>query len=231
MKAKDVMTAKVVTVSPDHSVRHAARIMLDNHVSGLPVVDDAGRLVGLISEGDMLRRSELGLGGMALPEQQPGAREERATTYVRAHSWRVSDVMTPDPVIVDETASLARIATLMEERGIKRVPVVRDGVLVGIVSRADLLHAVATVKLPNPARGDEAIRRSILARFDETTGLHGMNLSVTVADGVVHLWGEVDTEQCRRAARVVAEGVRGVEAVVEHFSSPQQSGGAPRSAG
>lgn len=228
MKAKDVMTTKVVTVSPDHSIRHAAKIMLDNGVSGLPVVDDEGRLVGIISEGDMLRRTELGLGGMMASEKEQADREKRARSYVKGHSWRVSDVMTPDPVVVDEETSLARIATLMGEREIKRLPVLRNGALVGIVTRADLLYAVATAKLPDTTRGDEAIRRSILARFDENTGLQGLNISVTVAEGMVHLWGEVDTEECRKAARVVAEGVRGVEGVVEHFSGAEQEGGARR---
>ncbi|MGO4837873.1 CBS domain-containing protein [Rhizobiaceae sp. 2RAB30] len=218
MKAKDVMTAKVVTVSPDHSIRHAAKIMMDNGVSGLPVVDDAQRLVGVISEGDMLRRTELGLGGMVATPGEEADREQKARSYVKAHSWRVSDVMTPDPVVVDEETSLARIAALMGEREIKRVPVLRNGALVGIVTRADLLYAIATAKLPDTTRGDEAIRRSILARFDENTGLKDLNISVTVAGGMVHLWGEVDTEECRQAARVVAEGVRGVEGVVEHFS-------------
>lgn len=218
MKAKDVMTTKVVTVSPDHSIRHAAKIMMDNGVSGLPVVDDAQRLVGIISEGDMLRRTELGLGGMVATAGEEADREQRARSYVKAHSWRVSDVMTKDPVVVDEERSLARIAALMGEREIKRVPVLRDGALVGIVTRADLLYAIATAKLPDTSHGDEAIRRSILARFDENTGLKDLNISVTVAGGMVHLWGEVDTEECRQAARVVAEGVRGVEGVVEHFS-------------
>ncbi|BCH28636.1 hypothetical protein MesoLjLc_05660 [Mesorhizobium sp. L-8-10] len=231
MKAKDVMTTKVVTVSPDHSIRHAAKIMMENGVSGLPVVDDEGRLVGIISEGDMLRRTELGLEGMVLPEQEQADREQRARSYVKAHSWRVSDVMTPAPVVVGEEASLARIAALMGEREIKRVPVLRDGTLVGIVTRADLLYAVATAKLPDTTRGDEAIRRSILARFDENAGLQDLNISVTVADGIVHLWGEVDAEECRRAARVVAEGVRGVEGVVAHFSTTEQEGGERRDAG
>lgn len=218
MKAKDVMTTKVVTVSPDHSIRHAAKIMMENGVSGLPVVDDAQRLVGVISEGDMLRRTELGLGGMVATAGEEADREQKARSYVKAHSWRVSDVMTPDPVVVDEETSLASIAALMGEREIKRVPVLRDGALVGIVTRADLLYAIATAKLPDTTRGDEAIRRSILARFDDNTGLKDLNISVTVAGGMVHLWGEVDTEECRQAARVVAEGVRGVEGVVEHFS-------------
>lgn len=218
MKVRDVMTIKVVTVSPDHSVRHAAKIMLDNHVSGIPVVDDAGRLVGVISEGDLLRRSELGLRAIASAERTA---EEQAQAYVKAHAWKVADVMSGKPVVVSEDTDLAGVATLMEEHSVKRLPVLRGDVLVGIVSRADLLRAVASASLDATAPGDEAIRRSILARIDETTGLTGMNISVTVLDGLVHLWGEVEGEACRRAAHVVAEGVRGVKGVVDHFTEPE----------
>lgn len=218
MKASDVMTTKVVTVTPDHSVRHAAEIMLDNHVSGLPVVDDSGELVGIISEGDLLRRSELGLDALAGHRRSP---EEQARAYVKAHAWKVGDVMSDRLVVVDEDTDLARVATLMEENDIKRVPVARDGRLVGIVSRADLLRAVASARLDATAPGDEAIRRSILARLDESTGLAGMNISVTVADGLVHLWGNVEGEDCRKAARVVADGVRGVKGVIEHFADAE----------
>lgn len=218
MKARDVMTTRVVTVTPDHSVRHAAEIMLDNHVSGLPVVDDDGRLVGIISEGDLLRRSELGLDALAAHGRSP---EEQARAYVKAHAWKVGDVMSDNPVVVDEDTDLARIATLMEENDVKRLPIMRDGGLIGVVSRADLLRAVASAKLDATAPGDEAIRRSILARLDENTGLAGMNISVTVADGLVHLWGNVEGEDCRKAARVVAEGVRGVRGVIEHFADAE----------
>lgn len=218
MKASDVMTTKLVTVTPDHSVRHAAEIMLENHVSGLPVVEDGGRLVGIFTEGDLLRRSELGLAAIASSSRSP---EEQARAYVKAHAWKVSDVMSDKLVTVDENMDLARIATLMEENGINRVPVLRDGEMIGIVSRADLLRAVASAKFDATARGDEAIRRSILARLEENTGLAGMNISVTVADGLVHLWGNVESEACRIAARVVAESVRGVNGVVGHFTEAE----------
>ncbi|HWK64722.1 MAG TPA: CBS domain-containing protein [Rhizobiaceae bacterium] len=218
MKASDVMTTKVATVTPDHSVRHAAKIMLENHVSGLPVVDDGGRLIGIVTEGDLLRRSELGLATVASPSRSP---EEQARAYVKAHAWNVSGVMSDKLVTVDEDMDLAQIATLMEENNIKRVPVTRDGGLIGIVSRADLLRALASAKLDGTARGDEAIRRSILARLDENTGLAGMNISVTVSDGLVHLWGNVESEDCRIAARVVAESVRGVKGVIGHFTEAE----------
>jgi len=162
MNTNDVMTKNVVTVSPDHGVRHAATIMLVNHVSGLPVIDDEGRLVGLISEGDLLRRVELGLGAIARSAEQAHSAEERARAY--------------------ETAA-----------------------------------------------GDKAIRRSIVTRLNEQTGLEGKAVTVTVADGLVHLWGNVDTDDCRNAARVVAESVRGVRGVVQHF--PQEEPDSRRDGG
>ncbi|KSV79587.1 CBS domain-containing protein [Ensifer sp. ENS07] len=218
MRVKDVMTTSVVKLSPDNSVRQAARIMLDNHVSGLPVVDGDGALVGVISEGDLIRRSELGGG---IPVADPtGAADERASAYVRRSSWRVGDAMTANPVTIDEDASVARVASLMRERGIKRVPVLRNGLVVGIVSRADLLQAILSAKQDETAAGDEAIRRSILVRIGENTGLEGLDIKVAVTDGIVHLWGNVDTADCRKAARILAENVRGVRGVVEHYAEP-----------
>ncbi|TIP81168.1 MAG: CBS domain-containing protein, partial [Mesorhizobium sp.] len=154
MRAKDVMTAKIVTVSPDHSVRHAARIMLDHRISGMPVVDDDGRLAGIVSEGDFLRRSELGA-----PALSPG----EARSYVKGHSWKVADLMTSDVVVADEETPIERTAALMQEHGIKRIPVMKGQRLVGIVSRADLLRVVVAAKFDDAtAAGDDAIRRSIL---------------------------------------------------------------------
>ncbi|WP_077961183.1 CBS domain-containing protein [Ensifer adhaerens] len=218
MRVKDVMTTVVVKLSPDNSVRQAARIMLDNHVSGLPVVDDAGALVGVLSEGDLIRRTELGGGGLAVDASL--AADERAHAYVRRSSWRVGDAMTTDPVTIDEDAPIGRLAALMQERHIKRVPVLKDGRLIGIVSRADLLQAILVARQDETATGDDAIRRSILIRLGENTGLEGLDIKVAVSDGVVHLWGNVETDDCRRAARVLAEGVRGVRGVVEHYSEP-----------
>ena len=214
MRARDVMTTKVVRISPDNSVRQAAAIMLDNHVSGVPVVDDDGHLLGIISEGDLIRRTELISHALSSPEMSA---DERANAYVKRHSWKVGDAMTPDPVTIEEDASLARVATVMLERGIKRIPVTRDGALVGIVSRADLLHAILAAKTDETVPGDDAIQRSIVVRLGEGTGLEGLDVEVTVSDGIVHLWGNVETADCRRAARILAEGVRGVRGVVEHF--------------
>lgn len=216
MDAKDVMTRTVVTVSPDHSLRHAARIMLDRGISGVPVVDDDGRLVGIVTEGDLLRRSELA--GPGLSSQQTETSDEKARAYVKSHSWKIGDVMSSDLVEVDEETPVARVAALMAERGIKRVPVMKGRRLVGIVSRADLLRVLIAAKIDDAASGDDAIRRSILARLREDAGVEVNNLALTVAGGLVHLSGVVKSQSERDAARVVAEGVRGVKGVFDNLS-------------
>lgn len=214
------MTTKLVAVSPDNNVRHAAEIMLANHVSGLPVIDGRGMLVGVISEGDLIRRTELGSEAIASLVNGSLTAEERALAFIRRSSWKVGDAMSRNPITIDEDTSLAHVSRLMQEHGIKRVPVARNGELVGIVSRADLLKAIVLSDIDDMAAGDEALRRSIVVRLGEDTGLDGFDLKVTVSEGIVHLWGDVTTEECRRAACVVAENVRGVRGVVEHFSQP-----------
>ncbi len=210
MKAKDVMTANVVTVSPDHSVRHAARIMLDHRISGMPVVDDNGHLAGIVSEGDFLRRSELG--ASAFPAG--GARG-----YVKGHSWKVADLMSSDVVVADEETPIAQIAALMQEHGIKRIPVMRGPRLVGVVSRADLLRVVVAAKFDDDtAAGDDAMRRSILTRLREDAGINGDALTLTVSNGLVRISGAVRSQSERDAIRVVAEGVRGVKGVFDHLN-------------
>ncbi|GCA52890.1 hypoxic response protein 1 [Sinorhizobium sp. KGO-5] len=218
MNAKDVMTLDVVTVSPDHSVRHAARIMLDHRISGVPVVDDDGRVVGILTEGDLMRRSEFGFKALASINRQFDSSEDNAGAYVKSHSWKVADVMTSDLVVIDEETPVSRIAALMEEHRIKRVPVMNGELLVGVVSRADLLNALVTAKLDDTAPGDDAIRRSILTRLREDAGVKGDELTLTVADGLVHFSGVVSSQSERDAARVVAEGVKGVKGVFDHLS-------------
>jgi CBS domain-containing protein len=219
MKASDVMTTDVVSIGPETSVRHIAQLMLRHRVSALPVLDDDGRLVGIVSEGDLMRRGELGgdqhrswwLNLFAGPE-------EIASEYVKQHGQRAKDVMTSRVVSIDEHASVATIAAILEEKRVKRLPVLRDGRLIGIVSRADLLHAIATASLDQCAPGDDAIRRAVLTRIRHEAGVRDSTLSVTVSDGVVHLWGAVGSAAERRAAEVAAETVHGVSAVVDHTS-------------
>ena len=211
MLAKDLMTSDVVTVRPGHSIWHVAQIMLDNDVSGLPVVDDNDRLVGIITEGDLLRRIELGT------KTAPMAADERWEAFVKAHSWKASDVMTADVVTAGEETPIDALATLMDQHHIRRMPVVREAKLVGIVSRKDLLRVIAAAKRDNIPPGDEAMRRAILARLGEIADLHNAQLTVTVSDGVVQLAGRVGSDAGRQVARVIAESIHGVAGVRDHM--------------
>lgn len=212
MKAADVMSREPVRVCPGHNVHHAARIMLERGISGLPVIDDDNRLVGIITAGDLLRRSELT--PLEAPQLPPTASpEERARAYVKSHSWSVGDVMTSPVVTVDEDAPLDRVAMLLDEHHVRRLPVMNEGRLSGIVSRTDLLRRVVEQLPDRTAHGDPAIRRSILARLTEGTGLDITRIDVKVKDGLVKLSGRVGSQSEREAARVVAEGLSGVSGV------------------
>ncbi|MDP1700272.1 MAG: CBS domain-containing protein [Aestuariivirga sp.] len=211
MLTKDLMTSKVVTVGPGNSIWHAAQKMLDHDVSGLPVVDDSGRLAGMLTQGDLLHRIELGT------ETAPAAPEQRLGAYVKAHSWNVGDVMTAAVISAKEDTPIHAVATLMDRHRIRRMPVVRDGKLVGIISRKDLLRVIAAARRETIPPGNDAMRRAILARLAENTDLQGAHLTVTVSGGVVHLGGTVCSDAERKAARVTAESVRGVEGVCDHM--------------
>jgi CBS domain-containing protein len=220
MKATDVMTHRVVWVGPDAPVSAAISLMLQHKVSGLPVVNDAGNVVGIVTEGDLLRRAETGT------ERQrkrwlefllgPG---RVAVDYVHAHGRKVADVMTAEPLTVIEDTPLTEVVDLMERRRVKRLPVVRGRRLVGIVSRANLLQAMASL-LPvvaAPSPGDATIRDRIMAEFSKESWAPLALVNVTVRDGVVDLWGSLIDERQRRAVCVVAENVEGVKQVRDHM--------------
>ncbi|MBA4033239.1 MAG: hypothetical protein C0480_01345 [Bradyrhizobium sp.] len=218
MRAHQIMTRAVVTVTPDSTILEAADIMLKHHVSGLPVVDAAGKLVGIVSEGDFIRRSEIGT-------QRKRSRWLKflmgtdATQYVREHGRKVSEVMTRDPLTIAEEATLEEIVNAMEANGIKRMPVMRDGKLVGIVSRANLLHAVASLarEIPDPTADDDHIRSRIIQAL-EKHDWSPFGLNVIVRDGIVHLSGVITDEESRHAAIVATENVSGVKKVHDHLS-------------
>jgi CBS domain-containing protein len=221
MQAKDVMTTKVVTVGPDARVEHIAALMLERRISGVPVVDTDGRLVGIVTEGDLMRRPDIGTERhrgwwLKLFEDE----RERASEYARAHGSRAEQVMTRNVITVTEETSLGEIARLLEEHRIKRVPVVRDGKPVGIVSRANLLHALAARPSPRPPerwKGDRELRDEIMRVLDrEDLATHGP-LNVTVTSGVVELWGLVESEDERRAIRVAVENVPGVASIKDNL--------------
>src|SRR5262249_52516891 len=221
MKVKDVMTSQVISVEPDTTILPAIRIMLQRRISGLPVIDGNGRLVGMVTEGDFLRRAETGT-----ERRRPRWLEfligpgRLADEYRRAHGRKISEIMTTDPITATEEASLTEVVALMEKRQIKRVPVVRGDKVVGIVSRANLVHALAGVarEIKPAEAGDQAIRDLVLAELTGKPWAPVSLIDVSVRDGVVDLWGTITDERERAAIVVAAENVPGVKAVNDHLA-------------
>lgn len=220
MQASDVMTRNFVSIGRDAPIREAIRLMLDNRVSGLPVVDTAGKMVGILTEGDLVRRSEIATERHRWPWLEfvmgPG---RMASDYVKAHGRVVDELMTHDVTVVAPDTPLADIVALMERRRIKRLPVIDNGMLVGIVSRADLLVALgrALDAAQAPAGNDDDIRVRVLAELEKANWAPRAGLTVTVADGVVELNGVIFDEHERDALRVAAENVPGVKGVSDRL--------------
>jgi CBS-domain-containing membrane protein len=218
MQIRDVMTRNVISVAAGDTIFKAARIMLQNEISGLPVVDAAGNLVGIVTEGDFLRRSEIGT-----QRRRPKWLEflvgpgRLASEFVHATGRKIDDVMSSDPCTVTEDDSLESVVDLMERRRIKRLPVLRDGKLIGIVSRANLLHALVSLarRTAQQTSDDSTIRDNILAALAEQHWAPKVN--VVVKDGAVELWGMIADERERQACIVVAENVAGVKQVHDHL--------------
>jgi len=216
MQVKDVMTSPVISVEPDASIWQAVRIMLQRRISGLPVIDKHGRLVGMVSEGDFLRRAETGT-----QRRRPNWLEflmgpgRLADEYTRSHGRKIQDIMTPDPVTVTEATSLDEVVRTMEKRRIKRLPVVRGKEVVGIVSRANLIHALASIvrELVPTTATDEAIRAQLLTELAKEPWAPVALIDVIVRNGVVELWGTITEERQRQALIAAAENVPGVKAV------------------
>jgi CBS-domain-containing membrane protein len=207
-------------VARDASVSAAIRLMLDNHISGLPVLDDEGHVVGILTEGDLLRRGETGT-----ERQRPRWLEllvgpgRMAGEYVKTHGRRVAEIMTRDLATVTQDTALEQVVQLMERRRIKRVPVLEGASLVGIVSRADLLRALAEAIEKETAQtaGDDEIRDRILAELAKVAWVPRDGLAITVSNGVVELNGVILDEHERDALRVAAENVPGVTSVRDHL--------------
>lgn len=219
MRAHQIMTRSVVTVTPETTILKAANIMLQRQVSALPVLDTAGRLVGLVSEGDLIRRIEIGTqrkrGRWLKLLLGPG---RAATDFVHEHGRKVAEVMTPDPFTVTEDTTLEQIVESMEVNGVKRLPVMRGNQLVGIVSRANLLQAVASLarEIPDPTADDDHIRRRIIDVL-ERSDWRPIGFGVVVREGIVHLSGIITEERSRQAAIVAAENISGVKKVHDHL--------------
>ncbi len=220
MNASDVMARNVVSISPDATVLQAARKMLEHHISGLPVVED-GKLVGIVSEGDFLRRQETKTERRRSRWLEflmgPGRMAEE---YTRTHGSRVSEVMTTALQTVTEDSSLEDIVRLMEKHRIKRVPVMRAGKMVGIITRANLMHAmVGLARGAKPVKAsDAAIREELMKIMQEQTWAPTAMVDVQVHDGAVELWGTILDERQRDALKVAAENIAGVKAVRDHLA-------------
>jgi len=219
MRAHQIMTRKVITVGAADSIVDAANIMLKNHVSGLPVVDETGKLVGIVSQGDFIRRAEIGTqrkrGRWLKFLLGPG---KVASDFVHERGRKVGEIMTLDPCTVTEDMALEDVVQLMERNNVKRLPVLRGDQLVGIVTRSNLLQAVAELArdVPDPTADDDHIRNHIMASIDKADWAP-FGLGVIVRNGNVHLSGVITNESSRQAAIVAAENISGVKKVHDHL--------------
>jgi CBS domain-containing protein len=220
MKAEDVMTRDVISIDPDATVLQAARLMLQHRISGLPVIDKDGRLVGVVSEGDFLRRRETKTEHRRSRWLEflmgPG---RIAAEYSHSHGSKVSEVMTEDVQTVDDFTPLEDIVERMEHRRVKRVPVMCGGEVVGIVTRSNLMHAMVSLArtAQAPAEDDAAIRDRLLAEIAKEQWAPAATANVVVHDGVVELWGVIIDERQREALKVAAENIPGVKSVKDHM--------------
>ena len=219
MRADQIMTRPVITVTPETTIVEAANTMLQRHISGLPVVDASGKLVGIISEGDFIRRSEIGT------QRQRGrfmrfilGSNGEAKDFVHEHGRKVGEIMTSEPHTIKEDTDLEKIVELMESNRVKRLPVMRGDKLVGIVSRSNLLQAVASLarQIPDPTANDDQIRNRVIDTLEKNSWCP-FGLNVVVRDGIVHLNGLITEERSRNAAIVGTENVAGVKEVHDHL--------------
>ena len=221
MRAIDVMVRDVVTVRPDTDVAEAIKLLAEHDVSALPVLDKEGVLVGVLSEADLIHRTEIGTekhrpwwleavtGGSTLAEE-----------FAKSHGKKVGEVMTDGVISVSEETPLSEIAALFERKRIKRVPVVKDGKLVGIVSRSNLIQALASAvgRIDQHDETDRQIRLQLLSKLKDQPWTGFGERNITVSDGVVHLWGLVGSEAERKALLALAEGVPGVSRVSDEMT-------------
>jgi CBS domain-containing protein len=218
MQVKDVMTPNVICIGADEPVLEAARLMLQNRISGLPVIDKDGELVGIVTEGDFLRRSELGT-----QRRRPKWLEfilgpgRLAQEYTRSAGRKVEEIMTPDPRSIGEDATLEAVVDTMERHHVKRLPVTRGGRVVGIISRANLMHALASLSrdAKAPPASDSTIRDKILAAIGKQDWAPRIN--VIVNGGVAELHGVITDDRERAGLIVAAENVSGVKRVRDHL--------------
>jgi CBS domain-containing protein len=221
MKAAEIMVTNVITVTPDHSVQEVAEILLERRISGVPVLNAAGELVGIVSEGDLMRRADAGTGHRrSWWLRLLMGREGLAQEFVREHARKVADIMTRQVITASPETPVSDLAELLERNAIKRVPIVDGRKVVGIVSRANLLQALAALRkqitVERPV-GDAALRDQVLAQLKSEPWMRTSLINVTAHDGTVDLWGIVDTPSEKNAMRVAAEVTPGVRKVNDAF--------------
>lgn len=217
MKAADIMTKDVVTVGPDTEAAEVARLLLAYRISAAPVVSDDGDVIGMVSEADLMRRAKCG------PDHRwwLALFADETAEFVRTHGTRARDLMTHEVVSIGKDTTLAEIAGILERHGIKRVPVIEDGRLVGIVSRSNVLRGLASLGAARDQRaasGDPVIEREIVELIKKHTTASLQAVSVIVDDGEVWLWGTAASEAEREAIRVAAENVVGTEKVHDNLN-------------
>jgi CBS domain-containing protein len=220
MKAGDIMTRRIIAIHDDTAVDEAVRLMLQDDISALPVVDRAGKALGIVSEGDLLRRAETGT-EMHRPRWLeflvgPGRLSEE---YVRTHARCVSEIMTRDLVSVTEDTDLSEVVRLMERKRVKRVLVMRGERLIGLITRSNLLQALARLASeakPTP-QSDQAIRDGIAAEMAKLKWMPRASVNPIVQDGVVDLHGTIFDDRERDALKVLCENVPGVKQIRDHL--------------
>jgi CBS domain-containing protein len=216
MKAMDVMVRDVVTVSPDDDIAHVIKLLMEHDISALPVVDGGDHVVGVISEADLIHRDEIGTDKHRpwwLEALTPAS--TLANEFAKSHGRRVRELMSSKIVSASEDTPLEEVATLLEKHRIKRIPIIRDRKLVGVVSRSNLIQALASSLQHANATGesDRQIRIELLDRLHEQDWTDFGSRNIIVSDGVVHLWGLVGSPDEHKALLALAEGVPGVKRV------------------
>lgn len=219
MKAHQIMSRDVVTVTPAMPVRDIAALMTEKRISGVPVVSADGTVVGIVSESDLLRRAEIG----TVPPRKwwlnffsdPDA---LARQYTKTHGLRAEDVMTHPVISVGEDADLSEIARTLDKHKVKRLPVLQDGKLVGIISRADIVRALSQTEVVRPSMSDAALEKSLQEKMRAQDWLEDTFINLAVRDGAVELTGFVASAEQRRALHVLIEATDGVHKINDQLA-------------
>ena len=220
MRTNQIMTRNVVVIAAEYSVYDAAEILLNSCISAAPVVDADGKMIGIVSEADLMHRPEIGtVPGKSWLQRLLADNTAMAKEFVRSHSHRVTDVMTKNVIFADESATVQEIVALMQQHHVKRIPILRDGKIVGIVSRGNVLQGLLAREPSslNSKTDDEALRTAVTATLSKRGWASAPTSNVVAQNGVIHLWGCVDNDTIKKAYEIAAENVHGVRRVRNHM--------------